>query len=95
MTFLRENLLWIVIITLVMFGFINLLIDAYYAWRVPDELKRRYLSRAEKWPQWFPFRGYYLQFYASDNFIYLMRIGTVIIPTGWILFILAILADRF
>jgi hypothetical protein len=65
----------------------------YLAWLFPDKLKRKYVARTEKWPNWFPFREYYLHFYNSDNFVYLARILTICLPIGMIVVLYTFIHD--
>src|SRR5688500_9467237 len=95
MTLMRENLFWILIIIFFVVWLFNFIRDDYHAWRFPEMLKQRYLLGAEKWPKWHPFRGYYLQFYSSDNFVYLTRFVSIFLPTTGIIVVLALLANGF
>jgi hypothetical protein len=94
MTFIQENLVWILIIAFCLLWLVNWVRDGYQAWKFPQILKRRRLSSAEKWPKWHPFGEFYLEFYNSDNFVGLMRLGTVILPIGIAVF-LYMLAKAF
>ncbi len=94
MIFVQKNLFWVLIFIWFMYVAFLLLYYGYLAWRVPNELKRRYSSGAEKWPEWFPFREYYIHFYNSDNFVYLMRLVTLMLTIG-MAFFLYMLVDSF
>jgi hypothetical protein len=65
------------------------------AWRHPDKLKSKYVADAERWPKWFPLRNYYLSYYNTNIFVWVMRIVVIfealillglltIVTLGWL-----------
>lgn len=95
MTFIRENLLWILIAVWLALVFFTAIRDGYSAWKNPELLKKRSVASAEKWPKWHPYRKYYIYFYNTDNYVYLVRILSIFLPTTWVILILSIFAAVF
>jgi hypothetical protein len=68
----------IIVIIAILTWFVTIIYHGDLAWRHPSKLKDKYVAQTQRWPKWIPFRNYFISHYGSNEFVWSVRIFTII-----------------